>query len=281
MSPSNIAISVRSRLLNKARESKRPFQELLQYYALERFLYRLSVSSHRERFVLKGALMLRAWNAPMMRPTKDIDLLGETNNSIENLEEIVRDICKIVVEEDGMFFNESTVRGELIKENSIYNGVRIKFKGQLENARVPMQIDVGFDDAVFPSPEENTYPVMLEFEAPKMKMYPREAVIAEKFQTMVERGTLNSRMKDFFDIYILSKQFQFDSKTLATAIKQTFKNRNTKLANSSIIFNKSFANNENINRQWHAFLKKGIKGIAPDDFREVLTQIKKFLSPIL
>ncbi len=281
MTPVNIAASVRARLLNKARDTNRPFQELIQYYALERFLYRFGVSKHKERFILKGALMLRAYNAPMMRPTKDIDLLGSADNSIENIETVVRDVCTVPVSDDGIAFSPDSVKGELIKEESTYSGVRVKFMGQLENARIPMQIDVGFGDAVFPPPEERTYPAMLEFEAPRLKMYSLEAVIAEKFQTMVERGTLNSRMKDFFDIYTLSKQYEFNRDNLAAAIKQTFENRNTELTANPIVFTESFAKDENIARQWRAFLKRGMKGTAPDDIGEVISGIHQFLSPIL
>lgn len=281
MTPVNIAASVRARLLNKARDTNHPFQELIQYYALERFLYRFGVSKHKERFILKGALMLRAFNAPMIRPTKDIDLLGSADNSIENIEDVVRDVCTVSVVDDGILFSPDTVQGELIKEESTYSGVRVKFKGQLENAKIPMQIDVGFGDAVFPPPEERTYPAMLEFEAPRLKMYSLEAVIAEKFQTMVERGTLNSRMKDFFDIYTLSKQYEFNRETLATAIKQTFENRNTELTANPIVFTESFAKDENITKQWRAFLNRGMKGAAPDDIAEVINGIQHFLNPML
>ena len=275
MNPVNIAASVRARLLNRARESKRPFQELLQYYALERFLYRFGMSQHRERYILKGALMLRVWNAPMFRPTKDIDLLGIADNSIENTETMVRSVCSQSVD-DGISFDPETVRGELIKEESKYSGVRVKFTGTLEKAKVPMQIDVGFGDVVFPEPEETVFPTMLEFEAPRLKMYSREAVIAEKFQTMVERGTLNSRMKDFFDIMLLAKQFEFSGEKLATAIKQTFKNRNTEVSAYPVVFQQSFVQNENIQKQWRAFLNKGMKDEAPKDISAVVEHIRVF-----
>jgi hypothetical protein len=281
MNPANVAASVRARLLNRARESKRPFQELLQYYALERFLYRFGISEHKERFILKGALMLRVWNAPMFRPTKDIDLLGIADNSIENIEMIVRSVCSLPAADDGILFDPESVKGELIKEESKYSGVRVKFVGTLEKAKVPMQIDVGFGDVVFPAPKEAAFPTIFDFEAPRLKMYPQEAVIAEKLHTMVDRGTLNSRMKDFFDIQLLSKQFTFDGETLVSAVKQTFENRNTSLTSSPVIFEDSFSKDENISKQWRAFLNKGMRGIAPDSIEDVMDEIKAFLLPII
>ena len=135
----NVAASVHARLANQARADDRPFQELLQYYGLERFLYRLSKSDYRDRFVLKGALMLRVWNAPMTRPTRDIDFLGYTENSIDSLENIIRAICRLEVEDDGLDFDPQGVKGERIKEDADYEGVRIKFTGLLERAKIPMQ----------------------------------------------------------------------------------------------------------------------------------------------
>jgi len=194
---SNLAASVQARLQNHARASARPFQELLQYYAMERFLYRLSTTSYRARFVLKGALMLHVWDAPLARATKDVDFLGRLDNSIENLERVVREICAADVEADGMVFDPTTVKTERIKEDADYEGVRVRFVGLLGKARVAMQIDVGFGDVGTPSAQDITYPALLDFPPPALAGYPRETVVAEKFQAIVYLGTLNSRMKDF------------------------------------------------------------------------------------
>ena len=196
----NVAASVRARLANQARAGGRPFQEILQYYGLERFLYRLSKSEYRERFILKGALMLRVWDAPMTRPTRDIDFLGYTENSIDSLENMIRAICALEVEDDGLDFDPQGVKGERIKEDADYSGVRIKFSGLLEWAKIPMQLDIAFDDVVYPTIDESAYPSLLSYPAPILRMYPRETVVAEKFQAMVYLGTINSRMKDFYDI---------------------------------------------------------------------------------
>lgn len=196
----NVAASVRARLTNEAKKSGRPFQEVLQYYGLERFLYRLSRSAHQRSFVLKGALMLRVWGVHEARPTRDIDLLGYVKNTRERLSEIVHDICTLTVTDDGVMFDPSTIASAVIKEDADYEGVRVTFTGFLERARIPMQIDVGFGDVVHPAVEEANYPTILTYPSPRLRTYPRATVIAEKFQAMVYLGSANSRMKDFFDV---------------------------------------------------------------------------------
>ena len=166
--PSNLAASVQARLQNHARATKRPFQELLQYYAMERFLYRLSKTSHSARFVLKGALMLHVWDAPLARATKDLDFLGRLDNSLENLERVVQDVCGTDVEPDGMVFDPVTVKAERIKEDADYEGVRVRFIALLGKARVTMQLDVGFGDVITPEAQDITYPTLLDFPAPAL-----------------------------------------------------------------------------------------------------------------
>lgn len=155
MSAQNLTASVHGRLLNQARATNRPFQELLQYFAMERFLYRLASTPHRMRFVLKGAMMLHVWNAPRARDTKDLDFLGRLDNSLETLERVVLDACTVDVEPDGMVFEAATVKAERIKEDADYPGVRLRFVGMLGKARVAMQIDVGFGDVVSRSPSKS------------------------------------------------------------------------------------------------------------------------------
>lgn len=205
MTVKNLSASVQGRLQNQARATKRPFQELLQYFAMERFPYRLSKTAHRGRFVLKGALMLYVWDAPLARATKDLDFLGRLDNSLENLERVVRDVCTADVEPDGVVFDPATVKTERIKEDADYEGVRVRFVGLLGKARVAMQIDVGFGDVVTPRAETFTYPTLLDFPAPELSGYPRETVVAEKFQAMVYLRTLNS-MKDFYDVFLLANR---------------------------------------------------------------------------
>jgi len=197
-----MAASVHARLLNKARESAaRPFMELLQYYGMEKFLLRMSRSEYAKEFILKGALLLRTTGISEIRPTQDIDLSRETAQTIEELENMVRDCCQIKVEEDGLTFDPDTVKGEDIREDQAYKGVRIKFLGKLGNARIPMQIDIGFGDVVSPSPLWIEYPVLLDGDSPNLLAYTLESAIAEKYQAMVHLDMANSRMKDFYDIW--------------------------------------------------------------------------------
>jgi hypothetical protein len=275
----NLAASVQARLQSHARATKRPFQELLQYYAMERFLYRLSKTTHRARFVLKGALMLHVWDAPLARATKDVDFLGRLDNSLENLERVVREVCAADVEPDGMVFDPATVKTERIKEDAD-EGVRVRFVGRLGKARVTMQIDVGFGDVVTPDAETITYPALLEFQAPELSGYPRETVVAEKFQAMVYLRTLNSRMKDFYDVWLLASQFAFDGALLAKAIAATFANRQTAIDLAPIAFTPDFTDQASTLAQWTAFRNKLPKTECPAKLSEVVTFLAEFLLPI-
>ncbi len=218
------AASNRKRLRNYALKAGRPFQEVLQYFAMERFLYRLSISDVADKFVLKGALMFTAWGAPGGRPTRDIDLLGRMAYGVDVVAAAVRKICQQRVEPDGLLFDSTTVVGRVIKEDADYEGVRVTFLGKLQNARVPMQIDVGFGDVISPSSILTEYPTILDLSPPKIQGYSRESATAEKFEAMVKLGIVKSRMKDFFDIWLLSRRFDFDGASLASSIgAQTFR----------------------------------------------------------
>lgn len=183
--PKNIAASVHQRLQNKAKEADRSFNELFQYYAIERFLYRLSLSTHAERFVLKGALMLMVWESPLFRSTMDIDVLGRMENSIDNIISIVQEVCGQEAEPDGIIFDPQSVLGQRITEDADYEGVRIRFRGSLSTARISIQLDVGFGDIVFPAPELKIYPTILDFPAPRIRSYSMESAVAEKFEAIV------------------------------------------------------------------------------------------------
>lgn len=279
-SPQNIAASVRQRLLNKARETGRPFNELLQYFAMERFLYRLSVSPYEEKFVLKGALMLTVWEGSLSRSTMDIDVLGQTPNSIGSVVSIVKDICRQDVEADGLIFDSSSVEGERITEDADYEGVRVRFRGELDTARFAMQFDVGFGDIVIPSPLLVNYPVLLNFPAPHLRGYTRESTVAEKFEAMIKLDILNSRMKDFFDIWLLSRHFDYDGETLAKAIKKTFSTRGTEIPAEPTPLTGTFASDDTKARQWNGFLRKSRLTGVPEDFRKIIEDVSTFLGPV-
>ncbi len=274
----NIPASVRQRLLNRARNDKRPFNEILQYYAMERFLYRLSQSVHAGSFILKGALMLRAWGSPEFRPTMDIDMLGRTLNEEGSIVAQIRDVIAVNVEPDGLTFDPDSIKSERITEDADYEGIRIRFCGELDSARVNMQVDIGFGDIIYPGPEELDLPVMLDAPAPRLLCYSRESAIAEKFEAMVKLGILNSRMKDFYDIWLLSRQFDFDGLKLAEAIRLTFQRRGTSIPSRIEAFEQPFIDAKQV--QWSAFYKRLQQDHVPKSFEDVVSVVKDFLTPL-
>jgi predicted nucleotidyltransferase component of viral defense system len=247
---------------------------------MERFLYRLSKTPHCAQFVLKGALMLYVWDAPLARATKDLDFLGRLDNSLENLERVVCEVCTADVEPDGLLFDPTTVKSERIKEDADYQGVRVRFVALLGRARVGMQIDVGFGDVVTPGAEPITYPALLDFPAPELSGYPRETVVAEKFHAMVYLRTLNSRVKDFYDVWLLARQYAFDSALLAKAISATFTNRETTIDLTPIAFTPDFTEQASTLTQWNAFRNKLPHTECPAKLSEVVTVLVEFLIPI-
>jgi predicted nucleotidyltransferase component of viral defense system len=278
--PQNIAASVRQRLLIKARETGRTFSELLQYFAMERFLYRLSKSCFADNFVLKGALMLTVWEAPLTRPTMDIDLLGQIENSIETVTKVTKEICQQEVEPDGIVFDVIDIDAERIAEDAEYEGIRIRFRGSLDTARFIIQLDIGFGDIVIPSPDPTNYPTILDLPAPRLRGYSRESTIAEKFEAMVKLGILNSRMKDFFDIWLMSRQFNFEGSILAEAILKTFSTRGTNIQSEPIALTNSFAEDTAKAAQWRGFIRKNRLKNVPQNLVEVVAAIAAFLRPI-
>ena len=277
-SPKNIPASVRQRLLNRAKNDKRPFNELLQYYAMERFLYRLSQSTHADRFILKGALMLRAWRSPEFRPTMDIDMLGRTSNEESSIVAQIQEIMAVDVEPDGLTFDPDSIQSERITEDADYEGIRVRFRGMLDSTRINMQVDIGFGDIIYPGPEESDLPTMLDSPTPRLLCYSRESAIAEKFEAMVKLGVLNSRMKDFYDIWLLSRQFDFDGVKLAEAIRLTFQRRGTSLPTRIEAFEQTFIGAKQV--QWAAFCKRIQQDHVPESFKDVVSMVEDFLVPL-
>ena len=255
--PRNLAASVRQRLLNIAKREGEVFDLVLTRYALERFLYRLGHSQYHSQFLLKGAMLFAVWGGEPHRPTRDIDLLGFGPSELPLLEKIFRNICQENVEPDGVEFLPDTLRAIEIREDQEYQGVRVQFEARLENAMIPIQVDIGFGDAVTPAPENITYPTVLDFAAPKLRAYPVYTVVAEKFQAMVWLGIANTRMKDFYDIWIIMQKFSFNGQLLAQAIEATFVRRNTLLpASAPLALSKVFSSDAVKQTQWKAFLRK-------------------------
>ena len=278
--PRNIAASVRQRLTNLSRERNEEFQFVLTRYGLERLLYRLSISPYATQFILKGAALFQLWTGQPHRSTRDLDLLGYGAPSPERLQTIFSEVCSLAADDDGLVFSPKTIQAEQIKEDAMYQGIRLRIECRLENAKLALQIDIGFGDAVTPEPLSTTYPTLLEFPAPLLRAYPRETVVAEKFQAMVALGIANSRMKDFYDVWTLARQFEFDGDLLRSAIRATFERRQTPIPTTPpLALTADFADDRSKAIQWNAFLKKGKLVETPPPFTEVVELLHKFLMP--
>lgn len=280
MSVQNIGASIRNRLLNKARAEKLDFNLLLTRYALERMLYRLSISAQHDQFLLKGALLFDLWFDVPHRPTHDADLLGFGSPEISHLEEVFRNISRIEVE-DGIVFQPDSVKGAEIRKEANYAGVRITLIGLLDSARCSVQVDVGFGDAVVPGPDDVSYPIILTgLPEPQLRAYPRCTVVAEKLEALTSLGMLNSRMKDFFDLWVLAKHSDFDGALLSRAIEATFERRHTAFSEGIPIgLSDEFINDDQKNKQWLAFLRKN--ALDPMPLVTVIGDLREFLLPVL
>ena len=276
----NMGASIRDRLLSKARAEKLDFNLLLTRYALERMLYRLSISQNREQFLLKGALLFDLWFDVPHRPTHDIDFLGFGAADISRLEAVFRDICRIE-SPDGMVFQPDSVKGAEIRKEANYSGIRLTLMGLLDSARCPVQIDVGFGDAVVPGPEDARYPIILPgMPEPQLRVYPRYTVVAEKLEALTSLGMLNSRMKDFFDLWVLAKHSDFDGSVLSQAVAATFERRSTALPEGIPIgLSDGFINDAQKVKQWLAFLRKN--ALEPMLLETVIGDLRDFLLPVL
>jgi len=251
------AASVLARLLNLARQTGEDYNLLLNRFALERLLCRISVSAHADRFLLKGALLFTLWYDEPHRPTRDADLLGFGSDSPEHLTETFRSITAIDLG-DGIAFAPDSVRVESIREDTTYGGWRVRLDARIGNARCALHVDVGFGDAVTPAAESVTFPVLLaDLAAPRLHAYPVYTVIAEKYHAMVSLGMANSRMKDFFDLSVIARRSALDGATLARAIGATFARRETSLPTEApLALTSFFANDEAKRKQWAGFLGK-------------------------
>jgi len=230
MKPEGLIASIRDRLLNLSRENGEAFDFVLARYGVERFLHRLSVSGHADQFILKGSMLFHVWNRRMHRPTRDLDLLGAGPEDLESVRQSILYVLRTDVADDGLWFDESSLVVEPIREDMAYGGVRAKFRAKLGNVRIPVQVDVGFGDAVVPGPETREFPSLLTgLPGSTMRTYPACTVVAEKFEALVRLDAQNTRMKDFFDLELLLKSDPPDRELLSNAILATFKRRGSDL----------------------------------------------------
>ena len=278
----NLAASVHARLAQRRAKTGEDFNVLLVRFALERLLYRLSRSRHREQFVLKGAMLFALWEPTLHRVTRDLDLLGFGNPSPARLTEVFQELCRIEVEPDGVEFDPRTVACQDIRAQDEYAGIRVKLRARLGSAVLTLQVDVGFGDALSVAPEEITFPVLLAMAPPQLRAYSRETVIAEKLEAIVELAMLNTRFKDYFDLYYLAQKFSFQGVLLSKAIAGTFKRRGTPFpVGLPAGLTPAFATDTAKTRGWAAFWRKaGPKPEAPA-LETVVRLLVEFLEPPL
>lgn len=270
--------SVLARLLNRSRSTGENYNLLLSRFAIERLLYRLSVSPHAGSFVLKGALLFALWYETPHRPTKDADLLGFGADDADALRSTFTAVCAIEAE-DGVRYDTANMRIAPIREDNVYGGMRLNIPAYIGSARLPVQVDIGFGDAITPAPETVTYPTLLDdLAAPSLRAYPVYTVIAEKLHAMVVLGMNNSRMKDFFDLAVIARTSELDGSTLLDALRATFKRRGTPMpASTPIALTKEFAADPVKDKQWRAFVSKA--GLQADSLENVLGALDALLRP--
>ena len=278
----NTGHSVFQRLLNCARARGEDFNLILTRYAVERFLYRLSISPHAADFVLKGASMFLVWKGQSFRVTKDMDLLGFGSAAPSRISGIFQEICQVPCKDDGMTFMPETVRAVPIREEQEYGGIRVTLEGRLHHARIPLQVDIGFGDIVTPAPEHIAFPTLLDGPAPQLRGYSPYAMVAEKFEAIVRLGIANSRMKDFYDVWLLSRLFNFDGRTLCEALRATFSRRGARLTGDlPTAFTEEFRRNPQKQTQWRAFINKARPEPVEDSLDATIADLVAFLMPVV
>lgn len=276
----NTAASVRQRLLNHARRHGDDFQLLLTRYCIERLLYRLSRSVHADKFVLKGAMLFFTWGGSAYRPTRDLDLLGRSGSSPSHLEDVFKGVCAVQVEDDGLEFDATSVRAGDIRETQEYGGVRVQLNVRLAQARLDLQVDVGFGDALVPQPRKVEFSSLLGFPRARIYAYRRETVVAEKYQAMVALGIVNSRMKDFYDLWVLANDFEFEGELLCRSLKATFKRRTTAIpVDVPLALTDEFCTDATKQAQWRAFIRKNSLEVDGRDLDDVIRLLNRFLMP--
>lgn len=273
----NMGASVRARLQKISRERNQTFQQVLTFYVLERLLYRLSQTKHRNRFALKGAILITKWFSDPLRPTQDLDLLGFGDADPDKMVGIIKEICAVPFD-DAVVFDIEAVQIDRIREELEYGGLRIKTNATVDGARVRVMIDIGFGDAIEPGLIEMDLPVLLDFPAPHLRAYARETVIAEKFQAMVVLGRANSRMKDLYDIWVLSRTHAFKGDNLARAIAATFVRRKTQVPSEPPdALTPAFAEDPAKIQQWNSFVDD--VAFQPGSLADVIGDLAAFLMP--
>lgn len=278
----NQTASVRQRLLNYAQSNAQDFLFVLRTFAIERLLFRLSHSLYADQFVLKGALLFRVWRGDFYRQTHDIDMFTYESQTAVSLKTIFKHVCQIPLVDDGLLYLPETIKVDEIREGQPYGGFRVTLNAMLGKANIHLQVDCGFGDAITPSPVRHDFPTILEFPSPRLQTYPKETMVAEKIEAIVRLGMANSRMKDFYDLWVMANDFSFSGQQITLAIKNTFKRRQTFiLSGTPVAFQTSFIQNPTKQTQWQAFVKKTKLAEVEPDFKKTIDFIKVFLEPPL
>lgn len=277
------AASIRARLLNHARQHGEDYQRILTRFAIERLLFRLSQTRAGEYYVLKGAMLFATWPENAFRPTGDLDLLGSGSTTPEVMTELFADICRVDAPKDGIVFKPETLRVDSVRDSDKYQGIRIRLKGELARAVIPVQIDIGFGDQVYPPPDRRIFPGLLpELPAANVLMYPPETVVAEKFEAIVRFGMANGRAKDYYDIWVTTYTFEFDLSSLTEAIIGTFRRRETAIPTQLPAgLTRPFAESVEERGLWTGFLRRNPPNLNPPKFEELLEELQRFFRPII
>jgi len=279
----NLAASIRVRLLNYAREHGDDYQRILTRYAIERLLFRLSQTEAVEHYILKGAMLFVAWPEHPFRPTRDLDLLGHGDPDPDVISELFTRICQVEAPDDGIVFDAATLKVEPVRETDKYQGIRLSLKGYLAKVLIPVQVDIGFGDHIFPPAKRQTFPNLLpDLPTANIQMYPPETVIAEKFEAMIRFGKINGRIKDFYDIWIIIRMFEFDLPDLVKAVGGTFQRRKTDIPTETPVgLTETFADIAEKSGLWSGFLRRSPPTLQPPPFVDLLQELRRFFYPVI
>jgi hypothetical protein len=279
----NPAESIRARLYNHARAHRDDFQRVLTRYAIERLLFRLSKTEGAQHYVLRGAMLFVTWPEQVLRPTGDLDLLARGDPDPAVIAELFARICQIDVPEDGIVFDPAMLKVEPLRDADRYQGVRIRLRGALAKAVVPVQVDLGFGDFVYPAPILANFPSLLpDLPAPRILMYPPETVVAEKFEAMIRFGEANGRIKDFHDIWVTTRTFAFEMPELLEAVGGTLRQRDTAIPTEVPIgLTEEFAAIAEKSGLWSGFLRRTPPATRPPSFVDLQEELRRFFRPII
>ncbi len=279
----DLSASIRQRLLNHARAHGDDYQRILTRYAIERLLFRISRTEAREHYILKGAMLLVTWPEHAFRPTGDLDLLGHGDPSPQAITDLFSRVCQVAEPADGIIFEAASLRAEPAREEEQYQGIRLIVKGRLGTAIIPVQVDIGFGDIVYPAPSRQTFPGLLpDLPTAEVLMYPPETVVAEKFEAMIRFGEANGRIKDFHDIWVTARTFSFDLATLTEAVGGTLGRRRTAIPTDlPVALTQQFAEMPATQALWAGFLRRNPPNLSPPPFGELLGELRRFFEPVL